>query len=156
MKTFTASGLGRVLIVNLSRGDRLLESIATAVREAGLRDGIVMSAIGSLQKARFHRVTSFAEQPEDEFVTLEKPIELASLQGLIVDYQPHFHMVISDRENAYTGHLEEETIVAYLSEITIAELKGVSLQRARDRNNIAKLATRDGARSGAERRERKG
>jgi predicted DNA-binding protein with PD1-like motif len=143
MKTFKADGLGRILIINLSRGDRLLESISTAVREAGLRDGIVLSAIGSLQKARFHRVTSFAEKPEDEFVTLEKPIELASLQGLIVDYQPHFHMVISDREDAYTGHLEDDTTVAYLSEITIVELKGVSLQRVKDQNNISKLASRN-------------
>ncbi len=143
MKTFKADGLGRVLVINLSRGDQLLESISTAVREAGLKDGIVLSAIGSLHKAHFHRVTSFAETPEDEFVTLEKPIELASLQGLIVDFEPHFHMVISDREHAYTGHLEPDTTVAYLSEITIAELKGLSLQRVKDRNNIAKLASRN-------------
>ncbi len=144
MTTYKADGIGRVLVINLGRGERLLESISSAVREAGIRDGIVLSAIGSLQKARFHRVTSLAKAPEDEFVTLEKPMELASLQGLIVDYEPHFHMVISDRENAYTGHLEPETTIAYLSEITIAELKGLPLRRVKDENSIMKLASRNG------------
>jgi len=142
MTTYSGESFGRILIVNLGRGEKLLESIKEAVRKANIRDGVILSAIGSLQAAHFHRVTSFADSPEDEFVKLERPIELASLQGIIADYEPHFHMVISDQDKAYTGHLEPDTTVVYLAEITIAEIKGLSLARVKGENNIAVLQKR--------------
>ena len=139
MKTFEGIGFGKILVINLRRGEQLLESIEKAVRDAGIRNGVILSAIGSLQKAHFHRVTSFSDEPVDEFVTIEKPIELASLQGIIADFQPHFHMVVSDQEQVYTGHLEPDTKVVYLVEITIAEIKGLELKRIKGEKNIATL-----------------
>lgn len=61
---------------------------------------MISSAIGSLQKVVLHRVIGTGREPEDEFVTLEKPMELASLQGIVLDGKAHFHMVVSDVENA--------------------------------------------------------
>jgi uncharacterized protein len=139
MTTFMGKGTGRILVINLSRGEKLLESIVEAVRHAGIRNAAVLGAIGSLQRAHFHRVTSLAREPEDEFIVVEKPCELASVQGAIVDYQPHLHMVISDLGNVYTGHLEPDTVVAYLAEVSVAELDGVSLTRVKDENNIGQL-----------------
>ena len=137
MRTFVGEGLGRIVVLNLQRDEKVLESIRGQLAELGIKNAIVMSAIGSLKKAVFHRVTGFEKSPVDEFVTLEKPIELASLQGIVVDGEPHFHMVISDLEKTYTGHLEEDTTVVYLSEITLAEINGLSLVRVKDDNNIA-------------------
>lgn len=142
MTSYTGDSLGRILVINLSRGEKVLESVEKAVREANIRDGVILGAIGSLQKAHLHRVTSFADKPEDEHVTFESPIELASVQGIIADYEPHFHMVISDRENTYTGHLEPDTTVVYLAEITIAEIKGLELERYKNENNIGTLRER--------------
>jgi predicted DNA-binding protein with PD1-like motif len=140
MVSFLGEGTGRVLIMNLKRGDLLLESIEKGLSEAGIKNAIITSAIGSLQKAVFHRVTGMEREPVDEFVTVEKPLELASLQGVVVDGQPHFHMVISDLETTYTGHLEYGTTVLYLSEITLLELKGVNLHRVKNEDNIATLS----------------
>jgi len=137
--SFLGEGTGRVLIINLRRGDLLLESIEEGLAKAGISNAIVTSAIGSLQKAVFHRVTGMEAEPVDEFVTVEKPIELASLQGIVVDGHPHFHMVVSDVETPYTGHLENGTTVLYLVEITLLELKGADLERVKDENNIAIL-----------------
>ncbi len=69
-------------------------------------------------------------------------MELASLQGLVVDGQPHFHMVVSDTESAYTGHLENGTTVLYLTEITLLEVSGLSLARRKNEDNIATLVPR--------------
>ncbi|WP_319562137.1 PPC domain-containing DNA-binding protein [Marispirochaeta sp.] len=137
MRTFIGEGLGRIVVLNLQRDEKVLESIRGQLAELGIKNAVVMSAIGSLKKAVLHRVTGFEKSPVDEFVTLEKPIELASLQGVVINGEPHFHMVISDLEQAYTGHLEEETTVVYLAEITLAEIKGLSLKRVKDENNIA-------------------
>ena len=52
-------------------------------------------------------------------------------------------MVVSDVENAYTGHLEPGTQVLYLSEISLVELKGVSLCREKDENNIGMIVEKE-------------
>lgn len=139
MISFLGEGTGRVLIINLRRGDLLLESIELELKKAGIKNAIVTSAIGSLQKAVFHRVTGLEAEPVDEFVTIERPMELASLQGVVINGHPHFHMVVSDIELPYTGHLENGTTVLYLVEITLLELKGIDLERVKDENNIAVL-----------------
>lgn len=139
MISFLGEGTGRVVVINLRRGELLLESIEKELASVGIKNAIITSAIGSLQKAVFHRVTGMEAEPVDEFVTIEKPIELASLQGLVVDGHPHFHMVVSDVETPYTGHLENGTTVLYLVEITLLELKGLDLERVKDENNIAIL-----------------
>ncbi|MDR1636310.1 MAG: DNA-binding protein, partial [Treponema sp.] len=100
MVSFCKSGTGRLVVINLERGDLLLESIRDTLAEYGIKDAVITSAIGSLSKVALHRVTGFEPEPVDEFVTLEKPMELASLQGIVVDGHPHFHMVVSDLEKA--------------------------------------------------------
>lgn len=136
MVKYTAEGLGKVLILNLKRGDLLLETIETELKESGIANALITGAIGSLQKAVFHRVIGTGPKPEDEYITVEKPLELASLQGIVLDYKAHFHMVISDVEKAYSGHLEPGTTVLYLSEITLVEIKGAALHRVKDENGI--------------------
>ena|GEM_PF-188915 len=137
MIRFIGEGTGRIVLLNLQRGEKLLESIREQLKEVGIKNAVVLSAIGSLQKAVFHRVTGMEESPVDEYVTVEKPLELASLQGVVIDGEPHFHMVISDLEQAYTGHLEEDTTVLYLAEISLLEIKGVELERVKNELNIA-------------------
>lgn len=137
MKRFISEGFGRIVLINLKRGDKLLESVKEQLKEAEIKNAVILSAIGSLQKAVFHRVTGMEDSPVDEFVTIEKPLELASLQGLVIDGEPHFHMVISDLEHAYTGHLEEGTTVLYLAEISFAEIKGIEMERVKSELNIA-------------------
>lgn len=143
MISFCKSGTGRLVVINLERGDLLLESIRDALDQYGVRDAVITSAIGSLSKVVLHRVTGYEPEPVDEFLTLEKPMELASLQGIVVDGHPHFHMVVSDLEQAYTGHLEEGTTALYLVEISLLELNDVGLKRIPDENKIAKLRVKD-------------
>lgn len=143
MISFCKEGTGRLVVINLERGDLLLESIRDELARLGIRDAVITSAIGSLSKVVLHRVTGYEPEPVDEFVTLEKPMELASLQGIVVDGHPHFHMVVSDLEQAYTGHLEEGTTALYLVEISLLEFKNVELKRVPDENKIAKLRSKD-------------
>ncbi len=139
MVRFIGEGTGRVIVINLKRGELLLESIERELAAAGIKNVIITGAIGSLKKAVFHRVTGMDREPVDEFVTIEKPLELASLQGLVVDGHPHFHMVVSDLEKSYTGHLEHGTEVLYLVEISLLEVEGLNLLRVKDQDNIAIL-----------------
>lgn len=139
MKAFNAGSLGRTLVINLERGDLLLESIQAALDSQKIENAVILSAIGSLQQVHLHRVTGFEETPVDEFIMLKKPMELSSLQGLIVDGKPHIHMVVSDLESAYTGHLEDNTQVLYLVEIIIAEVKDIQIERRKNEKGIAEF-----------------
>ncbi len=142
MHSFVGEGLGRVVVLNLKRGDPVLESVVSELARLGIRDAIITSAIGSLQKAVFHRVTGMEREPVDEFVTIENPIELASLQGMVLDGAAHFHMTLSDLGSTFTGHLEPGTIALYLVEISLVEIKGLALQRVKNEDNIATLLPR--------------
>ena len=144
MKKFQDFELGRVIILNLDRGDLLLETIEEELAKSGVKNALVTSAIGSLQKVVLHRVIGKGPEPDDEYVTFEeKPLELASLQGFVLDGKAHFHMVVSDVDHTYTGHLEPGTAVLYLGEVSLVELKGVSLCRKKDENNIGKITEKE-------------
>ena len=96
-----------------------------------------------MQKVVLHRVVGTGREPEDEFITLDKPMELASLQGVVLDGKAHFHMVVSDVEQCYTGHLEPGSKVLYLGEVSLVELKGVSLCREKNEDNIGMIVEKE-------------
>ena len=57
---------GRVVILSLKRGDLLLETIEKELAKSGIRNAVISSAIGSLQKVVLHRVIGTGREPEDE------------------------------------------------------------------------------------------
>lgn len=144
MTKYKGYELGQVIVLNLQRGDLLLETIESELKKSNTKDALLTSAIGSLQRVVLHRVIGTGREPEDEFVTLEKPMELASLQGMVLDGKAHFHMVVSDVEQSYTGHLEPGTTVLYLGEVSLVELKGVSLCREKNEDNIGMIVEKGG------------
>ncbi|MBP3218366.1 MAG: DNA-binding protein [Lachnospiraceae bacterium] len=139
MTKYEGFEFGKVIILNLKRGDLLLETIEEELAKSGIKNALLTSAIGSMQKVVLHRVIGTGREPEDEYITLENPMELASLQGFVLDGKAHFHMVVSDVHEAYTGHLEPGTTVLYLCEISLVELKGVSLCREKNEDNIGMI-----------------
>ena len=139
-RSWLTNGVGRVILIGLKRGDCLLESIRDELSRKDIKNAILTGAIGSLSKVVLHRVTGFEEKPVDEFITLDKPMELASLQGIVLDGQPHFHLTVSDVEQTYTGHLEEGTTVLYLAEISLLEIMDVNLTRVKGENGISFIA----------------
>jgi predicted DNA-binding protein with PD1-like motif len=139
MEYFHTDKPGRVFVLRLDRGDLLLESIQALVDREGIRDGVVLSGIGTLDRSVIHMVTTAGYPPQEHFRTDDAPLELAALQGAIADGSPHLHMVVSDKDRAYAGHLEPGCRVLYLAEVVIQEFHGLGLQRVRDDGNISKL-----------------
>ena len=129
--SFLSPGAGRVLILHLSKGDDLLKSIKQGIEEAGIQSGIVVSGIGSLRKFRYHFIKDTEDVSTDIFETAEGPLELVSIQGLILEGKPHLHALVSEygSKRHISGHLEEGGEVQYLAEIAILELKDTPLGR---------------------------
>lgn len=138
MKSFLGTG-GRVLIIGLKKGDLFLESVEIELKRNGIKNGVLVSAIGTFKKAVFHYITTTADKPEDKTVTINAPMELSAVQGLIINSKPHFHMAFSDTEKAYTGHLEPGCEIMYLAEICILEINGLNAERKSGEYGISLL-----------------
>ena len=139
MRTIMSEGFGRIVILSFDRGEKLREGIRNKLKELGIRNAVLVSAIGTFQKARFHRIKTTNLDPEDEIFEIDAPMELSSVDGLVADGEPHFHMVFQDLERAYAAHLEDGSEVCYLAEVVLAELKGVELTRIRNEHGIPLL-----------------
>ncbi len=131
---------GRLITVSLRRGEMLLEGIREAIREAGIRDAAVVSCIGTLSSLTWHRVTTLEDKPREEYPTVRGPLELCALQGMVVEGVPHLHIVCSDQNGTYAGHLEPGCEVLYLAEVVLLEFSGKPLHRVKDSNGLNVLA----------------
>ena len=144
MRTFVGNEFGRIVVMNLERGEKLIESIKAEVDRLGIKNAVLLTCIGSLLKTELHVVTVTDEKSLDKYISLDCAIELSSMQGIVVDGQPHFHMVVSDQDKqTYTGHLEPGCVVLYLAEIVLAEIKDLNLCRKLNANGIGMLALKD-------------
>jgi len=142
MKSFTTSEIGRVVVMHLGKGDLLLESIQQEAERQDIKNAVILCGIGSMRKLVFHVITSTDDVSTDSFKTLEEPMEIGAIQGLIIDGKPHFHIICSDPKNTYVGHLEPGTEIQYLAEICLMEVKGVDLVRKVDQFGIGYIDER--------------
>ena len=140
---FTAEYTGptQVVTVGIAPGEMLLESIRQALADQGVRNGVVVSGIGTLKNLRMHYILHTDFPAADEIISIERPLELLSVSGVIADGQPHLHVVVScGRDEVYAGHLEDQSEVAYLAEIAVLKCNDLEMVRRRDpERNVALL-----------------
>lgn len=140
MKYFSSENVGRTFILRLDQGDDVLGSINDLIQKENISDGVVVSGIGTLDYCTLHMVMTTGYPPVEHFEKWEdKPLELASIDGIIADGIPHLHTVISDHEKAYAGHLEPGCRILYLGEVVIMELEDMNLIRVKSEKGINEL-----------------
>ena len=132
MKSFISNRWGRILILHLTKGEKLLESIQQETQRLGIQNAVVMSGIGAMRQVGYHYITTTEDFATNQYVTTKGPIELGSVQGLILDGEPHLHISSADPDRPFIGHLENDTEVQYLAEITIAEILDLNHTRQPD------------------------
>ncbi len=130
MKTMAYSGNIDVVVANLEPGEPLLESIREIIKKHGIRNGVLVSGVATLKRSHMHFIEGTDYPPDNTFYVVEKPLEVASISGIIAEGQPHLHMVIGHRdEKAWAGHVEDDCIVAYLAELCILKFNGLEMAR---------------------------
>lgn len=130
MNIIPYDGPTEIFCIGLGPDELLWECIEAACREKDIRFGAVISAIGALKRANLHHIEHTSFPPNDLYFTVDKPLELLSVNGLIVEHHPHLHVALSSGSNeTYGGHLEKGSIVAYLSEIAIMKFNTAFMRR---------------------------
>jgi predicted DNA-binding protein with PD1-like motif len=133
MFTQAYTGDTEVVVVGIAPGEMLLETITAAVKAHDVQNGAVVSGIGTLKVARMHHIEHDRFPPDDRIFTVEKPLEVASISGIIADGTPHLHMTVGYRDEwSIAGHLEPGCEVLYLAEVVILKFNGLELDRHYD------------------------
>lgn len=144
MKTIKSRDQPTLIAIGLGPGEKLLESINEAIRTNKIRDGVIISGIGTLKRCHMHYVNTTSFPAENRFYVVEEPLEIGSISGIIADYEAHLHMTVGCRnQRTYAGHLEEGCEVLYLAEILIMKLMNMGLERRIDpRYGVSLLSER--------------
>ena len=137
---------GKLIAIGLGPDEKLLESVKEVIRAHGIRDGAVVSGIGTLKRCHMHYVNTTGFPAENRFYVVEEPLEIVAISGLIADHEPHLHMAAGCRDQrAYVGHVEDGCVVLYLAELMIMRTEGMCLKREIDpRNGVSLLKARPG------------
>ncbi|MFC1916107.1 PPC domain-containing DNA-binding protein [Chloroflexota bacterium] len=140
MTTMQYAGPIEVVTIGIEPGEMLLETIRDALKKHDIRNGVVVSGIGALKSCHLHHIEHRDFPPSNRFFTIEKPLELSSISGIIADGEPHLHAVVSyaDKES-YSGHLEDGSEVLYLAEVVILVFNGLKMTRHFDEQRGIRL-----------------
>jgi len=140
MNTMHHSGPIEVITIGIQPGEMLLETIKAALKERNVKNGVVVSGIGTLKSCALHHIEHCDFPPSDRFFTIKKPLELSSISGIIADGEPHLHAVVSYAdEEVYSGHLENNSEVLYVAEVAILVFNNLKMARYADEKRKIRL-----------------
>ena len=126
---FASLSVKRIHILRIDPGEDVLEAVKRFVQEANLRQAVVLGGYGTLAAYHLHWVTHNRIPTENRFGRGEGGIEILSMNGLVVEGEPHIHVALSTPEGAFGGHLEPGCTAYVLCEVFFAEVEGVTLSR---------------------------
>lgn len=144
MKSFVAREFGKMVIIHFGKGEALLEGIQREMERLNIKNAVVLSGIGSLRTLCMHVISTTADVSVNEAIVVHAPIELGALQGLILNGEPHLHLVGSAPGNQiYIGHLEAGCEVQYLAELVLLEIVDLKLIRKLDSFDVSYIDLHD-------------
>jgi predicted DNA-binding protein with PD1-like motif len=128
---FASMNLSRIHILRVDPGEDVLASIESFLKEAGIRQAVVLGGYGTLAAYHLHWVAHNRIPTDNVFRRGEGGIEILAMNGLVVDGEPHIHVALSTPDGAFGGHLEPGCVAYVLCEVFFAEVEGVPLSRQR-------------------------
>jgi predicted DNA-binding protein with PD1-like motif len=126
---YASMNLSRIHILRVDPGEDVLESARGFLKEAGIGQAVVLGGYGTLAAYHLHWVTHNRIPTDSIFGQGEGGIEILSMNGLVVDGEPHIHVALSTPDGAFGGHLEPGCMAYVLCEVFFAEVEGVALSR---------------------------
>ncbi len=113
----------RIVILRFKYDTDLLAGLEKMVKQQNIRNGVILSAAGSVRGYQVHQVTNRTFPSRDTF---EKnptaPADLIGMNGYIINGRVHAHMTLANPDKAFGGHLEPGTNVFTFAIVTIGVL----------------------------------
>ncbi len=134
MEVFPGGKVKEVVAIRLDPGDDVNKYVEEVAKKQDIQTGVIVSGIGTFDKARWHSISTTYFPPKDKFFEMEGPIEVSGIHGIIADYKPHMHFTCanSDNKQVVAAHLEPGCKTLYLTELLILKTSNLSFTRRLD------------------------
>lgn len=113
----------KIHVFRVKPKQELLGSIASYCREHGIKSGIVIGIIGSVERAKINYLMGLPGKYES--IDYPGPLEIVCAQGSVAvkdgELIVHIHIHLSEQKACHGGHLAE-AIVFTTAEVVIAKL----------------------------------
>ena len=129
---------GRRFIIKIKPGERLRERLGAFARQAGVKNAVVISAVGSVRDASFRGIKAGAKRPITEprmhQHELPGPLELLGLEGNLIsddsgEIDCHLHVLLGKSSGEVVGgHLFDAEVFASC-EIVLTEMVVEGVER---------------------------
>ena len=106
-----------LVVIRMNPGDDVLASLTEAVKANNIKNAVILTGVGSVQAYHYHVVASEENVPKtlssrtNVFTKGEKYSDVVNLNGCVINGRVHAHIILSDKDIAYGGHLEPGTEV---------------------------------------------
>jgi predicted DNA-binding protein with PD1-like motif len=126
----------RVLVLRFKNQADLLAGLERMVKEHKIRNGVILSGIGSVKSYHYHTVSNGTFPSKNVFVKNPAgPADITGMNGYVIDGRVHAHITLADPDKAFGGHLEAGTSVFTFAIVTVGMFKdGLDLNRMDDKN----------------------
>ena len=131
---FASLTVSKIHILRVDPGEDVLGTVREFIRKAGVRQAVVLGGYGTLAAYHLHWVTHNRIPTDNAFERGEGGIEILSMNGLVVEGEPHIHVVVHDvtKDELHVGHLEEGSRCCFRLELGLIVLEGVKTKRVTD------------------------
>jgi predicted DNA-binding protein with PD1-like motif len=124
----------RIVVIRLKYKANLLDGMNKIVKEQHIKNGVILSAAGSLRGYEIHTVSNRDMPSEDTFVkNPTQPADLVSMNGYIINGRIHAHMTIATPDKVIAGHVEGGNEVFTFAIVTIGVMNGANFDKLDDK-----------------------
>jgi predicted DNA-binding protein with PD1-like motif len=129
---------GRRFIIKIRPGEKLRERLITFAREAGVKNAVIVSAVGSVENIHYRGIKTGAKRPITEprmhQHEVKGPMELLGLEGNLIsdekgDIDSHLHIMLGKSSGEVIGgHMFEAEVFASC-ELLLTEMLVEGIER---------------------------
>jgi len=125
----------RILVLRFKYQTDLLAGLERMVKEHKVRNAVILAGAGSLRNYQVHSVSNRTFPSKNIYVKdPTAPADLVSMNGYVVNGKVHAHVVLTNADGAFGGHLEADTDVFTFAIVTLGVFReGIDLSRVDDK-----------------------
>ena len=128
------SHFDRIVLVRFKYKTDLLAGLEKMVKQENIKNGVILSALGSVRGYQIHQVSNRTMPSQD---TYEKnptqPADIVSMNGYVINGRVHAHISLATPERTMAGHLEPGTDVFTFAVVTIGVMNDTDLSKVDDK-----------------------
>lgn len=124
----------RVVVLRFKYKTDLLAGMEKMVKQENIKNGVILSAAGSVRGYHVHQVANRTMPSHDTFEkNPTQPADLVSMNGYIINGRIHAHMTLGTPDRTIAGHLEPGNEVYTFAIVTIGVMNATDLAKIDDK-----------------------